>query len=712
HGLNDWFPEYSFYQMGFYEAMSDLSKLNISIEYSMEYWSPNYNKDINNSILTEERLSQYNIIFLQNPILPYSPLEIDNLQNYFEDGGNLLFLGTRYQDMVLDNINYLFSRLGVDIQINEENIMNDNWLGIGASVSSQSVRDFDDQTIFKDVDKFYWLYGNSFTASNSAESIATLNNQTVVALYDGISEGKGRFLAFGDLYWIFDRYTSSSYSQDHSNLLKNVIEFFLPPEDISININSKEERTSNSRIDLSIYLKNQGSESPITNTTYNSLEVIIKNSTYSELIDLNTTFNNDGIYFNNSFNIPYPSYSPYSIELNLTIGSNSYTKKIKLLYYDQNEVPQIISLTNDEESITRALTGPETSVGLFAELDSILYDDFEGYLSINSYSFYNMRKSVNKTLTFSQYLLNDYRNIFNPETTDPSGYAIYYIIPTNANYTNPNSPRSIFDIINNAPEILKTSSFFNIDGGYDTIFDETETEEGSYVYSATQGDTINFEVDVRDSVNYEDDKSNMRVFVNLFISIVIDEQYGLIIFPSSIEVSELNYQLISNKYEGSFTIPKTMQYNSISGVKSISTESDISTSSIKGNLGVLYVTVYDSEGGYEDFAILLAISRPPIDYSLIIIMVVAIIALIAFTSLSIYYARKRKYPKTPRFQPYYEDYYYTPSYQEQEPTEAVVEPISQLGSSMYCPFCGEYIKIPKKFCPNCGESLIFNEKDD
>ncbi|MFX1307049.1 MAG: hypothetical protein ACFFDG_09545, partial [Promethearchaeota archaeon] len=90
----------------------------------------------------------------------------------------------------------------------------------------------------------------------------------------------------------------------------------------------------------------------------------------------------------------------------------------------------------------------------------------------------------------------------------------------------------------------------------------------------------------------------------------------------------------------------------------------------------------------------------------------AIIALIAFTSLSIYYARKRKYPKTPRFQPYYEDYYYTPSYQEQEPTEAVVEPISQLGSSMYCPFCGEYIKIPKKFCPNCGESLIFNEKDD
>ncbi|MGV9174205.1 MAG: zinc ribbon domain-containing protein, partial [Promethearchaeia archaeon] len=23
----------------------------------------------------------------------------------------------------------------------------------------------------------------------------------------------------------------------------------------------------------------------------------------------------------------------------------------------------------------------------------------------------------------------------------------------------------------------------------------------------------------------------------------------------------------------------------------------------------------------------------------------------------------------------------------------------------YCPYCGHYVRIPKKFCPNCGESL-------
>ncbi len=52
HGLNDWFavPDfgYTFYQMGFYEAMADLTDLNISIDYSMEYWTPDYNKDFDN----------------------------------------------------------------------------------------------------------------------------------------------------------------------------------------------------------------------------------------------------------------------------------------------------------------------------------------------------------------------------------------------------------------------------------------------------------------------------------------------------------------------------------------------------------------------------------------------------------------------------------------------------------------------------------------
>ncbi|MFX0106096.1 MAG: S8 family serine peptidase, partial [Candidatus Hodarchaeota archaeon] len=600
HGLNDWFPEISFYQMGFYEAIVDLADLNISIDYDMEYWTPDYNKDLNNSILTQERLAQYDIIFLQNPILPYSPLEINNLKIYFENGGNLLFLGTRYQDMIVENINYLFSRLNVSIQVNEENIMNDNWLGIWASVSSQSVNNFSNSNIFKDVSQFFWYYGNSFTVSNDADSIATMNNKTVAALYNGSSQGKGRILAFGDLHWIFTQYKSKTYIQDHYNLLKNTMEFFLPPEEVSINIGLGKERISNSNIDITIYLKNQTNESPIKDFT--SLNLTIKNETYSTTIELNTTFSDNGIYFNDSFNIPNPSNSPYSFEVNLTIGSNTYSKITKILYFEQNQVPKIIDLSADETSITRAPSGIGNSINLIAELDDPSYGDIMGFLSIYPYYFYNSKKSVNKTLTFNPDLFNTYTENFDPDITDPSGYAIYFIIPTNSNYTNPYSPRSLFSIINNPPEILESTSSFDFDRG-SVSFEDTETPQGSFTYQTTQGATFNFHVDVQDSVFYEDSKSDMRVFVNLFIIYLTEQGLGMFIFPSSMVVEELSYQSSADKFEGTFTIPDSMQYNSITGTKSISTVSNYDSETGTGFIGILYIKVYDSEGKSVDFTI-------------------------------------------------------------------------------------------------------------
>ncbi|TKJ23935.1 MAG: hypothetical protein CEE43_01870 [Promethearchaeota archaeon Loki_b32] len=703
HGLNDWFAVpnfgYTFYQMGFYEAMADLTDLNISIDYSMEYWTPDYNKDFDNSILTEERLAQYDIVVLQNPILPYSHVEIDNIVNYYEGGGNLLFLGTRYQDMVVENINYLFTRLGIDIQINEENVMNDNWLGIGASITSQSVYNFDNSAIFNDVSQFYWLYGNSFTISNNAESIATIDNKTVVALYNGTENGKGNFLAFGDLNWIYDKYDSSAYIDDHSNLLKNIVDFLLPSNEVSINIELEKESTSNGEIDISIYLKNQTSEAPITN--YTSLTLTIKNETYQELIILNTTFTSDGIYFNESFNIPFPSNIPYSLIVNLTIGSIEYNKTSKILYYNSNEMPQINDLSVSDIQITRV-----ESTLLISELDDNSYNDFEGQLSIYSYSFYNTKKSVNKTLTFSHSGSNYYTATFDADTADPSGYAILYLVPMNSNYTASNSPRALFLIINNPPEIIKESSTF--DHG---SFDSTESDDGSYVYSATQGDTFDFAVDVEDTVAYEDDNSNMRVFVNLFIYVTAGEGTIIGIIPNTFEVAELNYLSSSDKYEGTFTIPITMQYSTIAGIKSVSTATEFDTSTNTGYLGVLIITAYDSEGGSDEFTIILIISEQPIDFSFLIIIVLIVIGIIGFAGMLIYFVKRQKRPKITQYPPMYQDYYYESPIEKPEETYLIPDPLSHL-EQFYCPFCGQLVTQPKKFCPHCGESLTFNETNE
>ncbi|KKL27887.1 hypothetical protein LCGC14_2380660, partial [marine sediment metagenome] len=382
HGLNDWFPAISFYQMGFYDAMSDISDLNISIDYGMEYWTPEYNRDTDNSILTEERLSRYDIVILQAPILPYSPLEIRNMKNYFENGGSFLFLGTRYQDMVVENINHLFSQLGLDTQINEENIMNENWLGIGARISSQSVSELNNSEIFQNVSKFLWSYGNSFTISGNATSIATIENKSIASIYDGSLQEKGRFLAFGDLHWIFDDFRASTYSQDHFTLLKNSLDFLLPNDDVSIEMDLGLEQTSNSQINISIYLKDQTSESPITSSDYDNLEVIIiNNDTIIQKINLNLTSSINGIYFNNTYNLPSPSYIPYSVLVNLSIGSKTYNKSAKILYFDALKMPKINGLITDTTSITRA---PGESVTLTAQLDNSTYGNIDGFLTIYS----------------------------------------------------------------------------------------------------------------------------------------------------------------------------------------------------------------------------------------------------------------------------------------------------------------------------------------
>ncbi|MHA1375855.1 MAG: S8 family serine peptidase, partial [Promethearchaeota archaeon] len=213
HGLNDWFPAFSYYQMDFYNAMKEITNLNISIDYGAQFWTPNYDKNTDNSILTEERVSHYDLIVLQTPILPYSPMEMINLKNYYDNGGNILFLGTRHNELCVDNINSLFSVLEVNVSVNKETIINENWVGIGASYNSITVGDLMSHELFSGVNNFRWAYGNTFSTSATAKSLAFIDGYEVVSVSDGNSLGKGRFVAFGDLHWLFDDFSSNP---DHS----------------------------------------------------------------------------------------------------------------------------------------------------------------------------------------------------------------------------------------------------------------------------------------------------------------------------------------------------------------------------------------------------------------------------------------------------------------------------------------------------------------
>ncbi len=721
HGLNDWFPELSFYQMRFYDAMDYLSELNISIDYGAEYWMPYYNKDTDNTLLTEEKLAQYDLIVLQNPILPFSPLEMNNIKDYFDNGGNILFLGTRYQDLCSENLNELFNHLQLGLQINEENIDYTTWLGIGFQTNMGSVTNLNSSVIFDEVDKFAWSYGNTFTTLGNIDSIASIGDRTVAAAYDESSPGKGKFVAFGDLHWLTNSFTESNYQQDHTNLLTNLMGDFFGQEDISIKLALNSEWTSNPQINFSVYVKDQIADIPIASIILNSnLTLTVENDGYLEKIALNSL--SDGIAVNYTYSLPKSSDKPYVITLNLTLGSKVYSKTTKVLYYDINKMPQINSLSMDN-SVFR----DGSPLSITAQLDQANYD-VTAYLSLYSYGvdyydtfyylthpLYNSRKTLNKTLNnFNNNPPTTYTTSYTPTMNDPAGFAIIYIVPKNttSNYYNPFSQRYKSSILNSPPEFDEFNSTFTIDDSIEITFDEST----SYMYQVTQGDLINFRVDTYDSVFYEDqDSSNMHVFVNFFMCTVVQfggDNYIILIFPNVFPLTELSYQSASDTHHGTFEIPYNVQYSTISGIKSISTETNFDQYTYEGYLAVLWITVIDSDGGTNVFIIALDIQPGPVPFDLVFALVIAVIVIVSVLIVLMLVLRKmKKSRKVSKEAPH--EYYqpYTPQeYKPYQPSgdQDTITPIYQR-SLGFCPYCGYKLGTLKNFCPNCGKPLQFKD---
>ncbi|MHA1688314.1 MAG: S8 family peptidase, partial [Promethearchaeota archaeon] len=602
HGLNDWYPEVSFHQIGFYDAIKQISLKDISIDYQMEYWTPNYDPDLNNSILTQERLSQYDLVILQNPILPYSPLEIENLKNYFDQGGSILFLGTRYQDLCVENIDYLFSKLNLGIEIASENLMDVTLVGLGASIDQQAITELNSPIIFDNVSEFSWYYGNAFSTYKN-QSIATKNGLTVVAIYNQTTQNRGKFVAFGDMHWLYENFQDPEYSIEHKKLLDNLLEYLLKKEDISLSVNLPSERTTQSRLNISVYIKDQATDRPIQNTTIlNSLNITIVNGAFEKKILFTSDFH--GIAINDTYELPFVSSSPYTIKINLTYNSHVFEKITELLYYNESMMPKILSLGANKDNITRAKS---QYLYISTDLDQANCN-VSAFLSIYSYSFFNEQTTVNKTYKLNAFG-TEYNTRIDPSFNDPSGYAFFYIIPKNAttNLINPYSPRDYFWLRNNDPNLIESNSTFKIGNSAPILFNETSDGNSINVYSANNGTFIQFQIDVNETVSYEEEQENMRVLVNLFKCIVTEDGYLMLIYPKvkSMKSLELTFNSTTDSHEGNFTIPKEMLYDTISGKKWISTET---TYQNNGNIvAVLYISVLDGEGGYDSFIIILTI---------------------------------------------------------------------------------------------------------
>ncbi|MHA1471705.1 MAG: zinc ribbon domain-containing protein, partial [Promethearchaeota archaeon] len=553
-------------------------------------------------------------------------------------------------------------------------------------------------SIFQGVSKFSWEYGSTLNVMGNAEAIASVEGKTVAAAFDRNPLGGGRFVAFGDLHWATELYDSTVYKRDHSILTRNLMDYFFENENVTIEIITDSESTPSSQINLSLYIKNQILDAPISSTTLNSyLNVSVRNDGYFKSIE--TISSSEGIAINHSIILPSPNANPYTIDVNITIGSQTYKKSSKILYYNGALMPQISSVT----STTGIERNGVDSLNIDVTLDSIIYNA-TAYLSLYPLTYYTEKGTVNKTFPLSNTLF-EYSYDYTPTSTDLSGYAIFYIVPFNpiSNYYNPYSPRIVSLINNNPPEFIEESSTIVIDNSQSITFDETHTDDSLSVFTISQGSRLDFRINITDSVSYEDqDSSEMRVSVNFFIASISEDNTIVPITPRTNLFSEMNYASSSNTHIGTFIIPYTMEFSTITGAKQLSTASQYDSSSEDGYLAFLLVTVFDSEGESEDFILVVLVQpslTPDLLFVIIIIGVVVVIALLL--GVSLYLRKKRKSYSSTTSESYYQYHY------DDGSTPESYDQVQ--GFVSYCPYCGYGLATQQNFCPVCGKSLTFHD---
>ncbi|MHA1212125.1 MAG: zinc ribbon domain-containing protein, partial [Candidatus Heimdallarchaeota archaeon] len=472
-------------------------------------------------------------------------------------------------------------------------------------------------------------------------------------------------------------------------------------ENVSIEIIVDSESTPSSQINLSLYVKNQDLDALVSSTVLNSyLNVSLQNDGYFKSIKMIST--SDGIAINHSITLPSPNTKPYTIDVNITIGSQTYKKSSKILYYDYSMVPQISNIITTTDIERNGID----SLNIDATLDNITYDA-TAYLSLYPLTYYTEKGTINKTFPLSNPMPNpfEYSYEYTPTSTDVPGFAIFYIVPFNpaSSYYNPYSPRLVSLINNNPPEFVEESSTILIDNSQSITFDETHTEDSLNVYSISQGSRLDFRINLTDSVSYEDqDSSEMRVSVNLFLASISEDNTIVPIRPRVYIFSEMTYESSSNTHAGTFIIPYTMEFSTITGTKQISTTSQYDSISQDGYLAFLLVTIFDGEGESEDFIIVVLIQPTlPLDLMFVLIIIGVVVAIVLIVGASMYLRKKRKSSLSTSSESYYKRHYDDGSSPESYDYTQ--------GSLSYCPYCGYHLITQQKFCPSCGKSLTFHD---
>ncbi len=603
HGLNDFYPSNfsTFSQIDLYHLFSLLNSQNYQVAFNMEHWTPFYNASLNSPILTSEILSNIDILVLQAPIIPYNRYEIQEITNFYNEGGSILFLGTVNNLLCTDSLNALFDSLNTNIKFGENLVNLRNFGYFSQAIPFNNLTLNEEVPLLTNISEFYYSFGTSFVNQTPVIPLISVDGK-IVAMDASFNRSTGKFLLFGDYHFLTTSvFTSERLYTNLSAFATNIFDYLRPSDKIRIDLSYNHQYTVNTtKIPIKLQILDQISKELYSNFAIGSalnMSLLFPNGTVKNL----DVIENSKLkaYFSSIplNNLNFSRY-PLILTVNLQINETIYSDTFKFIH----EVSDLISpykISSLDEKLDRLEPGPSifaintSETDIFRSINAIIFPN--SYFSIN-----NLEILETNLSSFENYSIISYEFT----SRNPAGEIIFTpndLSNQSINRIDLYPSRISFSLIDYLPEVKETSSFI----GSNPF---TEYQNGDYIIPVQI--LVNQEIPLQVSiVDYDDnpvDRNKFKLSCSLIPGIIYHNFFNPI-FPQKIWYFNLNYNTTSQFYEGNIVIPAEFQFSGFSGSVKYSSESDF-----LNFYTLALISVIDPSGGSNFYPLLFMPYEKPI----------------------------------------------------------------------------------------------------
>ncbi|HME54659.1 MAG TPA: S8 family serine peptidase [Candidatus Lokiarchaeia archaeon] len=669
HSIADTYPwtfPLSRIAMDYYPMIKSFSESGVQIVTNMDYWTSGYNSTQAKNYLDYSWLQNFDVVIIPPQVTGLFPGEIDALVRYHEHGGNVVILGSRYQEFSYTNANWLLTSLGMGVQFTPVNLENLGGNELDSGFSWVSLTNLNQtQFLNQGLSNLTWVSGCKLELSNTHVSTVAMddNGTGLIAMLPAMS-GTGSILVSGSesVFPVFYPISASD-----TRFAQNLIGYYLGLSAIRVNGYISKNMVSNDTA-ISVYFQvfNKSSGMNYTLSNFSSYNCTLSNQT--GIIRNITVHGTSSHWFgNNSLEISMlkNQSEPYIVSLNFTLGGKTYHSALAFSKFNTEGPEVTVNLSNftPTRGTSLVINFSRTVVNETMSVTGIPLETFATRQPYSAQFMINNTKSTTISLTNSM----------------PAGLYIidFMCTSTNGSYPYPLMQRTGFILQDYDPSINTQLSTV---GG--ATFASTDLGNG-YVnpVSVTSDQSISVTVVGTDQ---ETAVQNLSAYVTFYPTCIINSEAQLMPYGSNLIMDQLVYNPTIQGFSGSITIPATILGHQIT------TSTDYS--------GALIVVLRDDDGGYDFFVILLKISA---QFNPLWIIIPALIAVPVVLVLVFFLVRRRRnyQASRPMGQPY-------PGYYNSQPMGgASIDPRRKVSSLNFCPYCGKSIKLKTRFCPYCGNEI-------